>query len=193
MPKKKHKRVLVPEAPVGKRYGMWTVVGGPQPDDPHKMTRWRVRCDCGNESYVRAVLLRNGGSSKCAKCRDSGEFVKRHQNANWKGYGKVGGTEYNNMKRRAIKKGYAVEVTIEDLSALFEAQGEKCALTGIPLTIHSGKGNGSIDRIDSKKGYVKGNVQWVDKRVNMMKNAIPEAEFVELCRLIYLKQEKSDV
>lgn len=188
MPKKRT-RVLVPEAPVGKRYGMWTVTGGPPQNDTHKMTRWAVRCDCGAEAYVRAVLLRNGQSSKCAKCRDSGEFVKRHRNANWKGHGKVGGTEYNSMKRRAISKGYAVEVTIEDLDALFKAQEEKCALTGIPLTICSGRGNASIDRIDSKKGYIPGNVQWVDKRVNMMKNAIPEAEFVELCRLIYLKQE----
>lgn len=176
-----------PPAPVGDKYGMWTVLG--EGDKQGSTARWKVRCDCGYEGQVRVSLLRKGKSVKCVSCRDSGEHVQRHKNANWKGYGKLGMTEYNSMVKRAKMKGHEVSVSIEDLAKLFEAQEEKCALTGIPLVLWTKKGNASIDRIDSSKGYVKGNVQWVDKRVNLMKNAIPEAEFVELCRLIYLKQE----
>lgn len=172
---------------MGQKYGMWTVIG--EGDKQGSTARWKVKCDCGEESQVRVSLLRKGKAVKCVKCRNSGEYVQRHRNANWRGYGKLGMTEYNSMVKRAKTKGHEVNVSIEDLARLFEEQGEKCALTGIPLVLWTKKGNASIDRIDSKKGYIKGNVQWVDKRVNMMKNAIPEAEFVELCRLIYLKQE----
>lgn len=39
----------------------------------------------------------------------------------------------------------------------------------------------SIDRIDSNIGYEEGNIQWVDKRINMMKGSLSNEEFVELC------------
>jgi len=30
----------------------------------------------------------------------------------------------------------------------------------------------SIDRIDNKKGYIIGNVQWIHKKINIMKNIL---------------------
>lgn len=44
----------------------------------------------------------------------------------------------------------------------------------------------SKDRIDSNKGYVEGNVQWVCKEINFMKHALSESRFIELCKLVYL-------
>ncbi len=41
--------------------------------------------------------------------------------------------------------------------------------------------NMSIDRIDSNIGYEEGNIQWVDKRINMMKGSLSNEEFIELC------------
>lgn len=67
-------------------------------------------------------------------------------------------------------------------------------MTGLPIAIQQLGGDASLDRIDSSKGYIPGNVQWVDKRVNYMKQALPEGEFAELCRLVYLnRKEKDDV
>jgi hypothetical protein len=40
----------------------------------------------------------------------------------------------------------------------------------------------SLDRIDSSKGYIIGNVQWAHKMVNRMKNDMPQEEFIEFCR-----------
>jgi len=102
----------------------------------------------------------------------------------------VGRTEFSRMLASAKKKGYEVNVTMQYLAEIFKQQDGRCALTGLPLKIQKGVGNASIDRIDSKKGYIIGNVQWVDKRVNIMKHVIPESEFIELCRLVYLKKEK---
>lgn len=42
----------------------------------------------------------------------------------------------------------------------------------------------SIDRIDSSVGYVEGNMQWVHKDVNRMKQEFSESYFIETCRLV---------
>jgi len=40
----------------------------------------------------------------------------------------------------------------------------------------------SIDRIDSSKGYVEGNIQLVCRAVNYAKHALSQQEFIELCK-----------
>ena len=42
----------------------------------------------------------------------------------------------------------------------------------------------SLDRIDSKKGYIKGNIRWVSRSINWMKNDITDEMVWELCKLI---------
>ncbi len=42
----------------------------------------------------------------------------------------------------------------------------------------------SIDRIDSMKDYTSDNVQFVCSVVNVMKNKLPEADFIQFCTLI---------
>ena len=38
--------------------------------------------------------------------------------------------------------------------------------------------------IDSSKGYIKDNVQWVHKDVNFMKQSLPQEKFIDYCRKI---------
>lgn len=45
-------------------------------------------------------------------------------------------------------------------------------------------GTASLDRIDSSKGYIEGNVQWVHKYVNVMKWDFSMEEFLDICRKI---------
>lgn len=42
----------------------------------------------------------------------------------------------------------------------------------------------SLDRIDSSKGYVIGNVQWVHKTINTMKMDLANSEFIKLCQMV---------
>ena len=42
----------------------------------------------------------------------------------------------------------------------------------------------SLDRIDSSKGYVPGNIQWVHKDVNWMKGSFTQEYFVNICKKI---------
>ena len=80
-------------------------------------------------------------------------------------------------------------ITIDYAWELFIKQNRKCALTKMPLelfkVIHRKlQGSASLDRIDSSKGYIKGNVQWVHKDINWMKNNYNQPYFIKLCKKV---------
>lgn len=77
-------------------------------------------------------------------------------------------------KQRALKQNIEFSIEISDLSI-----PDTCAYLNIPLTNMLGEGrvfsNASLDRIDSTKGYIKGNIQIISDLANRMKsNATPE-------------------
>ena len=83
-----------------------------------------------------------------------------------------------NEKR--ISKGF--DLTLDFLLELWKKQDGKCALTGIEMTHKKGKGTHyfsslSIDRIDSKLGYVKSNVQLACMWANGAKGTFSIEEF----------------
>ena len=43
----------------------------------------------------------------------------------------------------------------------------------------------SLDRIDSGKGYIVGNVQWLHKDINKMKLHHNQEYFIKLCKMVY--------
>lgn len=94
------------------------------------------------------------------------------------------------VKRRC--KGDCINnVTIEYLKWLLEEkQNFKCNVTGIPIRLYKSNeknvlyNSASLDRIDSSKGYIEGNVQWVCLGVNYMKMNFSNDELLETIRLI---------
>lgn len=96
---------------------------------------------------------------------------------------------YRNIKNRSYKM--KVTVTLEDLKKQWEKQEGICPFTGIDLDISEYKKinvdlktSASIDRIDSNQGYIKDNIQWVSRAINLMKNNMSDEETWEMCRLI---------
>lgn len=87
------------------------------------------------------------------------------------------------MKRRA-----RCSLTVDDLLELWEAQRGCCALSGEKMTMHQGRGyvitNCSIDRINPRRGYVLGNIQFVQIRANAGKSNGTTAQFVAFCRKV---------
>jgi len=69
-------------------------------------------------------------------------------------------------------------------------QKRRCALTGVELCFVSDyrknkrEQTASLDRIDSDKGYVKGNVQWVHKDINKLKQSFSEKRLIKLCQMV---------
>ena len=67
---------------------------------------------------------------------------------------------------------------------LLMQQNFKCNLSNIQLTygyIPLKEITASLDRINNKKGYIEGNVQWVHKYINLMKGYLHEDTFLYLC------------
>lgn len=95
------------------------------------------------------------------------------------------------------KRGVVFSISMEYAWSLYEKQNKKCVLSGLSLVFaktkkgHStGETSASLDRIDSKEGYVEGNVQWLHKWVNLMKSDFSQEEFIQYCKLIVEENEK---
>ena len=95
------------------------------------------------------------------------------------GYSGLSGTHFTAMKAGAKRRNIAFDVEPEYLYKLYQSQQERCAITGVPISLIDVvyKNNpdwrvitASLDRIDSSKSYQPGNVWWVHKRVNRLKN-----------------------
>lgn len=95
------------------------------------------------------------------------------------------------IKRGARDRNLEFLVSIEYLWQLFEKQQGKCALSGINIEfkkfgykIDRKTQTASLDRIDSSKGYIEGNVQWVHKRINRMKGNMTDEQFIGWCQKV---------
>jgi hypothetical protein len=93
---------------------------------------------------------------------------------------------YNHCSKRKLNLGF--DLDCEYLNNIYEKQKGLCALTGVEMTYKAGNGrvytNISIDRIDSNKGYIKNNVQFVCDIVNVMKSNLTLDEFYFWCKKV---------
>ncbi len=81
-----------------------------------------------------------------------------------------------------LRKKHEFNITPEDLYELWEKQNGLCAYSKKLLNIETNHlQRASLDRIDSKIGYVKDNIQLVTYAVNKMKQEFSEGDFLELC------------
>lgn len=180
-----------------KKYGMLTPIelSSPPKNTPDKRAKYKTwvkcKCDCGNTTIKPLSSLTYGMSISCGclshrKGKDNPHFI---------GYEEISGKFFTHIKRTAMggtnkRKRLCknFDLSIKFLWELFLKQNRNCALSGLPLKFSSEKGlkNGtcSLDRIDSSKGYMEDNVQWVHKKVNIMKNNFNQNEFIEICKSI---------
>lgn len=157
---------------------------------PNKNSRvcWECKCICGNiKTYFAYKLIQK--TTKSCGCLSKGQYSKN--NKRWYGYEDIPGRFWKNINSgRGHNRSKVLDMDIDIVYAwnLFIQQNRKCALTGIDLYFASGKkipkGNASLDRINSNLGYIKGNIQWVHKTVNIMKNKLDQNDFIQWCRLI---------
>lgn len=95
---------------------------------------------------------------------------------------------FNKYKVGAETRGIHWDLSIDDVADVYDQQGRECALTGwllvFPSVGHPNNTDASIDRIDSKRGYTKDNIQIVSKKVNMMKQQYSVEDFVFVCKAV---------
>ena len=183
--------IIRPRAPKGKKFGLWTVISEEvksgrevKKDSKDRTLYWLVQCQCGHLAWKSPAHLKDGSSTRCKKCGNK-IFITNDGDVNTEA---LIVSKFNQIKQglKTRKKIGKLEFTItpEYLSQLYNSN-HYCNLSGIDLSLSLDKTlqqqNLSVDRVDSNIGYVEGNIQLVDKRINMMKGTLSNKEFIELC------------
>jgi hypothetical protein len=167
---------------IGRRFGRLVVsdiVPGPG-------GRVRVSCDCGVTKEVSIHNLRHKLTVSCGcQIKETRWIRPKEIYPKWA----IPGPVWKKIKDCAQYRNIEFEISKEEAYALLLDQDRCCALSGVEITLPSAPSDfneftASLDRIDTSLGYKLGNVQWVHKTVNLMKNAIPTDVFISMCHMI---------
>lgn len=180
-----------PKDITGKRYGRLVAVNLTGDRDKWRRALWLCRCDCGNEVTVAGTALRSGNTKSCGCLQ-----VERRRDANCLPEGLASFHRlYREYERSARNKGYAFELTQEDLSFLTKMNCHYCGDEPAQTRSDSKFCNGAyvfngIDRIDNSKGYTMDNVVACCATCNYMKRGLSVAEFLCHIKKIFNKEVK---
>lgn len=163
----------------GEKYKSWTVLSETKHDNRGCLL-YLCQCECGATRWFQPnELIKKDVCFECQACAQK----KRGLQSKIKNgmIGELDKTRYTKLKRSAKTRGYEFNLSLEELWQLFQDQKQTCAITGDYITHIS---DASLDRIDSTKGYVKGNVQWVTKQANVSKHVMSMEELYEFCKKV---------
>ncbi len=187
-----------------KRYGMLLVVEIKPPekkksyDNNYKCV---CKCDCGNYRTYNCSYFQRGLSLSCG-C-DKKHIYRKHYGVKHKindlyhidtkeadGICHILNLYLNKILARSIDKNREFNITTNYILDLLKNQECKCCISGMDICIKKRNSTASLDRIDSSKGYIIGNVQWVHKDINRMKTNFSEEYFIEICEKVSKYRKK---
>ncbi len=144
------------------------------------MTKLALR----GQAYVRGI--KSGGNI----CR------KNFHSPLFKGFGEISALYWHRLVNGARRRKIKMTVDIKYAWKLFLQQSRRCKFTDQLLHFRMGSHDdttASLDRIDSRKGYVRGNLQWVHKDINNMKQQFTNEHFIYYCRQVAVHADRSDI
>lgn len=179
---------------IGTRFNRWTVIEYIG-DNKTSNGLVKCKCDCGTELDVRYYDLVSGQTKGCNSCskiersKNCGKHKRKYgkDNHSFKGYGQLTGQHWSVIKSNARKRNIEFDIDIEYVYNLLIEQNFKCKISGIDIELEqrsNRRWTATLDRIDSSKGYIKDNVQWLHKDINKMKWAFDQKLFIDYCRII---------
>lgn len=157
------------------KFGKWIITENYKIIKGHG--RWLALCTiCNQHHWVLNRTLTHGNSKGCQFC--ARQIKKEVIGEIWRSY-------WSQLQKGAKTRNLEFSITPEYAWDLFLKQNRKCPYSGIILTFgYKQNQTASMDRIDNKKGYIEGNVQWIHKTTNFMKHRLTEKEFLEWCEII---------
>lgn len=153
------------------------------------------------ERYGEEVATRliNSRRDSAKKQFENVEQRLSRRDKRWTGYKDIAGYTWRRIQSGASQRNLEFSITIEEAWDIYTSQKGICALSGFPIVLDASLGslnkNGyqrstaSLDRIESDKGYIKGNVQWVHKDINRLKSNWSEEHFFKMCEAVTLFQD----
>lgn len=98
---------------------------------------------------------------------------------------------FSTTRRSAKKRNLEFFISMEDIYNKFIEQDRKCKYSGREISFLDK--TASIDRIDSKVGYITSNIQIVHKYVNLFKLSNSEEVFLNWIKTIYKFNYENEV
>lgn len=169
---------------IGETYNQLTVIEdlGIKKANSSSLRMIKCNCTCGNVTTTNYKDIKSGHTKSCGCLHKP--FNRSDEDSEFRYYLKM-------IKGR--NKSY--NVSIDDLRKQWAIQHGKCVYTNIPLILathteynHPKFMQASIDRIDSKKGYEVGNIQFVSAACNFAKNSMSHDEmkaFIDIIKFGY--------
>jgi len=157
---------------------------------------------CGKENHpVKPSRLKGDGKRKwlrsCGCWKGFYDEMSGVKSCLFKGHRELRGHTWNEFRRSAQRRDIAFNLDIKHCWKLYEKQHRQCALSGLPIEFGNPKKSNrskpttaSLDRIDNDLPYCVGNVQWVHKDLNIMRNKLPIDKFIDLCKKVVAVSEK---
>lgn len=93
--------------------------------------------------------------------------------------------------RNCLKRGHPCDLTLNYLKTVWEEQKGICPYSGVELVLNTHqlrnpdkRFTASLDRIDSNKGYIEGNVQFISMAVNFLKSTMTHQQTIEFLQIL---------
>lgn len=188
---------------IGMRFGNGIVLDKATNRKENNRQEWVLKCDCGNIYQAKTSQLTGKAGHRTISCKCKRYDINNRpftKDPNVIGYKELSMSIWNIYKTNSRKKNLDFSVTSKYAYDLYLNQNKKCVYTG--WDINFGKivkidnknkvidKTASLDRIDNSKGYIEGNIQWVHKHINSMKNSHSEQYFIELCSAVYKNRKE---
>jgi hypothetical protein len=152
------------------------------------MENCKTCCVCGISKLYSDFYNRRNDCKKCVidrSARNSISYVPLHERDII--------SRFKNLCTKARLRTKEFNLIDADLLDLWGKQDGRCAYTKLPLLATANQFNTvSLDRVDSSKGYVVGNIQLVCSAINKMKQEYTEEMFLLFCLLVTQNNKLSE-
>lgn len=179
----------------GQRFGKLVAIRMYEKDTQAKYY-WECQCDCGKTHHTSGHALRLGRSNSCG-C-ETGRKKHHDREAVM-----MKDLYHHSIKKRSKAVGFQTYITLEEFK---EVIVQSCYYCGIPHSkkiedVRYEKGNkhyitdtvihcNGVDRLDSSKGYIEGNIESCCTICNRAKLTMSKDEFISWIKRLYKVQIK---